>query len=55
MFLKIHFWTLGKGDCINLWNDCWCSDICLSKLAKILYYGRVRLFFVVSSAWIGTH
>jgi len=47
--------TLGKGDCINLWNDYWCFDICISKLVKILYSGIVRLYSIVSSTWRGTH
>jgi len=24
-----NFWTLGKDDCINLWNDYWCFDTCI--------------------------
>jgi len=38
---KNTFWTLGKDDCIDLWNDHLCSDICISKLARISYSNRV--------------
>ena len=33
--LENTFWTLGKDDCINLWNDHWCFDIYISKFARI--------------------
>jgi len=48
--LENTFWTLGKGDYINLWNYCWCSDIFISKLDRIPYFDRVSLYFIVSLA-----
>jgi len=36
--LENIFWILGKGDCINLWNDRRCFDICISRLARIPYF-----------------
>ena len=46
--LENTFWTLGKG-------NCWCYDIFISKLARIPYFDRVRLYSIVSSAWTSTH
>jgi len=53
--LENTFWTLGKSDCINLWNNRWCSNICLPELARIPYFDRARLYSVVSSVWTSTH
>jgi len=25
--LENIFWILDKDYCINLWNDCWCSEM----------------------------
>jgi len=51
LILKHTFFTVGRGDNINFWNDLWCSEKCISLLAGVSYAKRIKLKATMTQGW----
>jgi len=45
--LENNFWTQGREDSINLWNDLGCSSRNISNLVKMPLQDRIKLISLV--------
>jgi len=51
LILEHTLWTIRRDDNINLWNDIWSSEKCISMLIGVPYAKRIKLKAIVAQGW----